>query len=56
MSFRWGAFDIKEMVGGKIVITSFGGATGHGKRAHGAGAAHVRTPGTSVDWPLREAD
>jgi hypothetical protein len=34
---------------GKIVITSLGGAAGHGKWAHGAGAAHVRTPGTSAD-------
>jgi hypothetical protein len=41
---------------GKIVITSLGGAAGHGKWAHGAGAAHVRTPGTSADWPLCEVD
>jgi hypothetical protein len=53
LSFCWDAFDIERMIEEKIVSTSFGRAAGHGKRALGAGDAHVRTPGASAAQPLR---
>jgi len=46
--FRYGAFDIEEMVGEKIVSTSFGRVAGHGERVPGVGASTAR--------PLRGAD
>jgi len=45
LSFCYDVFNIKEIVGKKIISINFNGATGHEERAPGTGAMHIRTPG-----------